>query len=80
MPAPCTTFAAGYPAAAVGESQEQVREPDDDGFAGSASLDEHLLSVTHALLDVIDANAVHEPRHGSLNGFKHRRVARARAA
>src|SRR6478672_9825866 len=34
----------------------------------SASLDEHRCAVTHAFLDVIDAHAVHEPRHGSLNG------------
>ena len=63
---------------AVGKRQESVREPNDDVSAGSASLDEHRCAITHALLDVIDANTIHEPRHGSLNGFHHQCVACAR--
>jgi hypothetical protein len=58
---------------AVCKCQESVREPNDYLSAGSASLDKHRDAITHALLNLIYSNTIHQPRNDSLNQFNHRR-------
>ena len=54
------------------QRQESIPEPDDNAPAGRASLDENWYAILHDLLNLIHANAIHQPRDQSLQLVNHR--------